>query len=220
MENDINNKLLHFHQKAFDELYIIDTLVQMTKKTCQDYEFSGQYYDISGEMSSLLSAERNSYINMLNIISERISNLMGVNLAIEREISLQEYIEPATKIYADLSSDLLETIFFPNGPLHDGGVIIQGDRITAAGAVFKTSMNPNISKRLGTRHRAALGIAEESDAIALVVSEESGRISVAVDGELNYNLTLDEFRMLLIDALNPKPEVFYEAEDKKSAGEE
>ena len=147
-------------------------------------------------------------------------NRIGALIVIEREISLQEYIEPATKIYADLSSDLLETIFFPNGPLHDGGVIIQGDRITVAGAVFKTSMNPSISKRLGTRHRAALGIAEESDAIALVVSEESGRISIAVDGELNYNLTLDEFRMLLIDALNPKPEVFYEAEDKKSAGEE
>ena len=114
----------------------------------------------------------------------------------------------------------METIFFPNGPLHDGGVIVQGDRITVAGAVFKTSMNPSISKRLGTRHRAALGIAEESDAIALVVSEESGRISIAVDGELNYNLTIDEFRMILIEALNPKPEVFYEAEEKKSAGDE
>ena len=147
-------------------------------------------------------------------------NRIGALIVIEREISLQEYIEPATKVYADLSSDLLETIFFPNGPLHDGGVIIQGDRITVAGAVFKTSMNPSISKRLGTRHRAALGIVEESDAIALVVSEESGRISIAVDGELNYNLTLDEFRMVLIDALNPKPEVFYEAEDKKSGGEE
>mgnify|MGYP005816590973 FL=1 len=147
-------------------------------------------------------------------------NRFGALIVIEREISLQEYIEPATKIYADLSSDLLETIFFPNGPLHDGGVIVQGDRITAAGAVFKTSMNPSISKRLGTRHRAALGIAEESDAIALVVSEESGRISVAVDGELHYNLTIDEFRMVLIDALNPKPEVFYEAEEKRSGGEE
>lgn len=147
-------------------------------------------------------------------------NRIGALIVIEREISLQEYIEPATKVYADLSSDLLETIFFPNGPLHDGGVIIQGDRITVAGAVFKTSMNPSISKRLGTRHRAALGIAEESDAIALVVSEESGRISVAVDGELNYNLTIDEFRMILIEALNPKPEVFYEVEEKKSAGDE
>lgn len=147
-------------------------------------------------------------------------NRIGALIVIEREISLQEYIEPATKVYADLSSDLLETIFFPNGPLHDGGVIVQGDRLTVAGAVFKTSMNPSISKRLGTRHRAALGIVEESDAVALVVSEESGRISVAVDGELHYNLTIDEFRMLLIDALNPKPEVFYEAEEKKNGGEE
>ena len=147
-------------------------------------------------------------------------NRIGALIVIERVISLQEYIEPATKIYADLSSDLLETVFFPNGPLHDGGIVIQGDRITVAGAVFKTSMNPSISKRLGTRHRAALGIAEESDAIALVVSEENGRISIACDGELNYNLTLDEFRMLLVDAINPKPEVFYEAENKDSAGEE
>lgn len=147
-------------------------------------------------------------------------NRIGALIVIEREISLQEYIEPATKIYADLTSDLLETLFFPNGPLHDGGVIIEGDRITAAGAVFKTSMNPSISKRLGTRHRAALGIAEESDAIALVVSEETGRISIACDAELNYNLTLDEFRMVLIDLLNPRPEVFYEAENKDSEGEE
>ena len=147
-------------------------------------------------------------------------NRIGALIVVEREISLQEYIEPSTKIYADLTSDLLETLFFPNGPLHDGGVIIQGDRITSAGAVFKTSMNPAISKRLGTRHRAALGIAEESDAMALVVSEENGRLSIAIDGELNYNLTLDEFRILLIEGLNPKAEVFYEAEAKDSAGEE
>ncbi len=147
-------------------------------------------------------------------------NRIGALIVIEREISLQEYIEPASKIYADLSSDLLESIFFPNGPLHDGGVIIQGDRITAARAVFKTSMSGSINKRLGTRHRAALGIAEESDAIALVVSEENGRLSIACDGDINYNLTLDEFRMLLIDALNPRPEVFYEADDKDSVGEE
>ncbi len=146
-------------------------------------------------------------------------NHIGALMVIEKEISLQEYIENSTKVYADISEDLLETIFFPNSPMHDGGVIIQGDRITSAGAVFKTSMNPNISKRLGTRHRAALGIAEESDAIALVVSEESGRISIACNGELNYNLTLDEFRMKLIEELNPKTEVFFEAEENES-GEE
>jgi len=142
-------------------------------------------------------------------------NRMGALIVIERDVSLSEYIEPATKIYADVSSELLCNLFFPNSPLHDGGVIMEGDRITCAGAVFKTSMNPNINKRLGTRHRAALGIAEESDAIALVVSEENGRISIASNGELNYNLTLDEFRMKLIDELKPKTEVFYEADSHR-----
>lgn len=145
-------------------------------------------------------------------------NRIGALIVIEREISLQEYIDNSTKVYADLTDELLETIFFPNSPMHDGGVIIQGDRITCASSVFKTSMNPGISKRLGTRHRAALGIAEESDAIALVVSEENGRISIACNNELNYNLTLDEFRMKLIDELSPKNEVFFEAEEE--SGEE
>ncbi len=139
-------------------------------------------------------------------------NRIGALIVLEREISLQEYIESSTKIYADLTDELLETIFFPNSPLHDGGIIIQGNRVTCAGAVFKTSMNPNISKKLGTRHRAALGIAEESDAVALIVSEETGRMSIAIGGDLNYNITQDEFRMLLIEALSPKAEVFFEAD--------
>ncbi len=146
-------------------------------------------------------------------------NRIGALIVIEREVSLQEYIENSTKIYADLSEDLLESIFFPNSPLHNGGVIIQGDRVTSAKAIFKTSMNPNVSKRLGTRHRAALGIVEESDAIALIVSEENGRISIACNNELNYNLTLDEFRMKLIDELSPKEEVFFDASEDEG-GEE
>ena len=115
-------------------------------------------------------------------------NRIGALIVIERNVSLQDYIAPANKIYSDITAPLLEAIFFPNNPLHDGGVIIQGDKLTCAGAVFKTSMNPNVSKKLGTRHRAALGVAEETDAIALVVSEETGRISIAVDNYLNYNL--------------------------------
>lgn len=147
-------------------------------------------------------------------------NRIGALIVIERDISLQEYIAPATKIYADVSSPLLGTIFFPNNPLHDGGVIIQGDRITCAGSVFKTSMDPTLSKRLGTRHRAALGVAEETDAIALIVSEETGRISIAIDGQMKYNLTLEDFKMTLIDGLKPKTEVFYEADDEEGMSEE
>ena len=147
-------------------------------------------------------------------------NRIGALIVIERNVSLQDYIAPANKIYSDITAPLLEAIFFPNNPLHDGGVIIQGDKLTCAGAVFKTSMNPNVSKKLGTRHRAALGVAEETDAIALVVSEETGRISIAVDNYLNYNLTLEEFKLMLLDELKPKMDVFYDADEEVNYDED
>lgn len=147
-------------------------------------------------------------------------NRIGALIVIERDVSLGNYIDKAKKVYADLTSDLLGAIFYEGNPLHDGGVIIQGDKLTCAGAIFKTSMNPNVSKKLGTRHRAALGIAEETDAIALVVSEETGRISIAVDNSLNYNLTLEEFKLMLLDELKPKMEVFYDADESEEGDQD
>lgn len=147
-------------------------------------------------------------------------NRIGALMIIERDYSLAQYIEPATKLYADITSELLISLFFPNNPLHDGGVIIQGNKITCAGSVFPVSTNPSISKRLGTRHRAALGISEISDCIAIIVSEETGRISIAINSELNYNLSLDDVRMMLLEELQPKKETFYEADDvEESEGE-
>ncbi len=140
-------------------------------------------------------------------------NRIGALMIIERDYSLAQYIENANKLYADISSELLISIFFPNNPLHDGAVIIEGDRITCAGSVLPTSMNTSLSKRLGTRHRAALGIAEVSDAVAICVSEETGRVSIAIDGELNYNLTLEDARMMLINSLQPKKETFFDADE-------
>ncbi len=131
-------------------------------------------------------------------------NRIGALIVLERDNSLNDYISKSKKIYADISSDLLISIFFPNNPLHDGGVIIQGDKITSAGAVFPTSDNVKISKRLGTRHRAALGISEVMDCISLIVSEETGRLSIAIGGELYYNLSLDEVKLKLLDELRPK----------------
>jgi diadenylate cyclase len=145
---------------------------------------------------------------------------IGALIVIERDNSMQEYIEKSKKLYADISSDLLISIFFPNNPLHDGGVIIQGDKITCAGAVFPTSDNQKVSKRLGTRHRAALGISEEVDCISLIVSEETGRISIAVGGELYYNLTLDEFKMKVLEELKPKKSVLIEEETSNENTEE
>jgi len=149
---------------------------------------------------------------MVNAIDYLRKERIGALIVIERDISLGNYIDKAKKLYADLSSDLLIAIFYEGNPLHDGGVIIQGDRITCAGAVFPTSSSSKINRRLGTRHRAALGLAEESDAICIVVSEETGRVSIALKGEMLYNLTLDDVRMMLIDELRPKQDEEYDEE--------
>ena len=145
---------------------------------------------------------------------------IGALIVIERDISLGNYIDRGKKLYADISSDLLISIFFPNNPLHDGGVIIQGDRISCAGAVFPTSTSSKLNKRLGTRHRAAVGITEETDCIALVVSEETGRMSISIKGELYYNLTIDDVRMMLIDELRPKKESLEDEENEEEFIEE
>ena len=140
---------------------------------------------------------------------------IGALIVLERDNSLNDYIQKSKKIYAEISSDLLISIFFPNNPLHDGGLIIQGDKITSAGAVFPTSDSLKISKRLGTRHRAALGISEVTDCISIIVSEETGRLSMAIDGELYYNLTLDEIKLRLLEELRPKKEIFIDEEEAK-----
>ena len=174
-----------------------------------------------GRHKVLTLTEREKVVNeIMKAVEWLKKNHIGALIVIEREVSLQEYIQNSTKIYADINSYLIENIFFPNSPLHDGGIIIQGDKITCAGSVFKTSMNQNLSKRLGTRHRAALGIAEESDALALVVSEETGRISIAMDSEMHYNLSNEEFRAILLDELGPKTEVFFDSDEKTEDGEE
>ena len=147
---------------------------------------------------------------------------MGGLIVIEREISLNQYIERSKNLYADISSELLISIFFPRNPLHDGGVIVQGDKIACAGAVFPISLNNKINKKLGTRHRAALGISEEADCIAIIISEETGKVSIAMNGILNYNLSLDDMRMILIEELKPKRELLLdedlddESEDTKN----
>ena len=158
-----------------------------------------------GRHKTLTISERERMVSeIVNAVDYLKKNRIGALIILERDYSLREYIERAKKIYAEITSDLLIAIFFPNNPLHDGGVIIQGDKITCAGAVFPTSVDARIGKRLGTRHRAAIGISEESDCISLIVSEETGRISMAINGDLSYNLTLDDVRIILLEELQPK----------------
>ena len=158
-----------------------------------------------GRHKTLTVSEREKMVSEIVTAVEYLKkNRIGALRVIERDYSLREYIERSKKIYAEISSDLLISIFYPNNPLHDGGVIIQGDKITSAGVIFPTSVDMKIGKRLGTRHRAAIGITEESDCISLIVSEETGRVSIAINGDLSYNLTLDDVRIILLEELQPK----------------
>jgi len=121
-------------------------------------------------------------------------NQTGALIVIEREIGLRTYIESGVSLDALLSYDLLGTIFRPSAPLHDGAAIVQRDRIAAAACFLPLSMNPVLSTQLGTRHRAGIGVTEETDAIAVIVSEETGGISLAVGGTIERDLSIDQLR--------------------------
>jgi diadenylate cyclase len=125
----------------------------------------------------------------------------GALIVIEREIGLRTYIESGVPLDARLSYDLLATIFRPSAPLHDGAVIVQKERVAAAACFLPLSMNPVLSTQLGTRHRAGMGITEETDAIAVIVSEETGAISVAVGGKIDRDLSVDQLRARLSSEL-------------------
>jgi diadenylate cyclase len=125
------------------------------------------------------------------------STRIGAIVAVERDIGLRNYIEGGVPLDATLTSDLLLSVFQPKSPLHDGAVIVQGDRLAAAACFLPLSVNPAISKDFGTRHRAAIGLTEDVDAAAIVVSEETGRISLALDGHIETGLDADRLRARL-----------------------
>lgn len=129
---------------------------------------------------------------------ERLSRSgIGAIIAVEREVALDEYVASGSEMQAKVSTDLLATIFTPYSPLHDGAVIVRGDTIVAAGCILPLSQASQLDRSLGTRHRAALGLAEESDALVIVVSEETSAISIASNGKLRRNLTPVQLREIL-----------------------
>ncbi|WP_067621119.1 diadenylate cyclase CdaA [Alicyclobacillus acidiphilus] len=128
----------------------------------------------------------------------------GALIVVERKTGLNEYIETGTSLEARVSSELFVNLFIPNTPLHDGAVIVRSTQIAAAGCFLPLTENRSLDKQLGTRHRAALGISEQSDGVAVVVSEETGRVSVAVDGVLHRNLDENALKNLLTTLIVPQ----------------
>lgn len=134
---------------------------------------------------------------MKKSVSYMAKRRIGALISIEKETGLNEYVETGIKMDASISSELMINIFIPNTPLHDGAVIIQKNQISASACYLPLSESAFISKELGTRHRAALGLSEVTDAITIVVSEETGAISITANGNLHRNLSISEFEELL-----------------------
>lgn len=176
-----------------------------------------------GRQSMWKSAGISSQISLVEPLMQTVLLLskrkIGALIAIEREIGMRAIQDTGTKINSIVSAELLSTIFFPHTPLHDGGVIISGDRICAAGCLFPLSQKDEISKTLGTRHRAAIGLTEETDAIIVVVSEETGAISIAYNGRLRRGLEEDRLRRVLSSMLRRERTGLARFREKISTGE-
>lgn len=155
---------------------------------------------------SLAEAELLNIIDQLTTAVFRMSKQNhGSLIAIEREVKLNTYIESGVTIDAKVSTEILQSIFNPDSPLHDGGAIVRHDRIVAVSCLFPLSENPTFSKTIGTRHRAALGLSEQTDAIVVMVSEETGTVSVVVNGQFIPILNKERIDEILRDYLVTKP---------------
>ena len=148
------------------------------------------------------TSEQRESIEVIIQTCERLAEVkIGALIAVEQTIQLQEVVESGVPVDCDATPEMLETIFFPNNAIHDGGVILKGDRIALAACIFPLTQRSDLNKSLGTRHRAAIGLSEETDAVIVVVSEETGMISHAYKGQLVRNVTLEELRAFLTSVL-------------------
>ena len=148
------------------------------------------------------NSEKRESIEVVLETCERLADVkIGALIAIEQSIQLQEAVESGIKVDCDVTPEMLETIFFPNNAVHDGGVIIKGDRIAYAACIFPLTQRSDLNKSLGTRHRAAIGLSEETDAVIVVVSEETGTMSYAHKGQLVRGVTLEELRAFMTSVI-------------------
>ena len=148
------------------------------------------------------ASEQRESIEAIIQTCERLADVrIGALIAIEQSIQLQEAVESGINVDCEVTPEMLESIFFPNNAIHDGGVVIKGDRIAYAACIFPLTQRSDLNKSLGTRHRAAIGLSEETDALVIVVSEENGMISHAYKGQLVRGVTPEELRAFLTSVI-------------------
>jgi diadenylate cyclase len=189
-------KVLQYLLSAFTAYFVLAVLVI----------FQPELRRMLAELGNLplftTAHEQRENIEVIIQTVERLADVrIGALVAIEQTIQLQEAVESGISIDCEATPEMLETIFFPNNAIHDGGVIIKGDRIAYAACIFPLTQRQDLNKSLGTRHRAAIGLSEETDAVIVVVSEENGSISHAYKGQLVRGVTLEELRAFLTSVL-------------------
>jgi diadenylate cyclase len=192
----LNLKVLQYLLGAFSAFFILAVLVI----------FQPELRRMLAELGNLpLFAtvhEQRENIEVIIQTVERLADVrIGALIAIEQSIHLQEAVESGIIVDCEATPEMLETIFFPNNAIHDGGVILKGDRIAYAACIFPLTQRQDLNKSLGTRHRAAIGLSEETDAVVVVVSEETGGVSYAYRGQLVRGVTLEELRAFLTSVL-------------------
>lgn len=189
-------KVLQYLMGAFSAFFVLAVLVL----------FQPELRRMLGELGNLpLFAtvhEQRENIEVIVQTVERLADVrIGALIAIERSIQLAEAVESGISVDCEATPEMLETIFFPNNAIHDGGVIIKGDRIAYAACIFPLTQRQDLSTSLGTRHRAAIGLSEETDAVVVAVSEETGAISYAYKGQLVRHITSEQLRAFLSSVL-------------------
>jgi diadenylate cyclase len=192
----LNLTVLRYLLSAFSTFFILAVLVL----------FQPELRRMLAELGNLplfvTAHEQRENIEVIIQTVERLADVrIGALIAIEQSIHLPEAVESGIVVDCEATPEMLETIFFPNNAIHDGGVILKGDRIAYAACIFPLTQRQDLNKSLGTRHRAALGLSEETDAVVVVVSEETGAISYACKGQLVRGVTLEELRAFLTSVL-------------------
>jgi diadenylate cyclase len=156
-------------------------------------------------LHTLTSAEELKSLEEIVRAAISLSNRkIGALIAVERDTSLKDFVEMGTPLDAKVSKEILLSLFHPTSPIHDGAVVIRGNRIVAAGCFLPITMSPEISRSLGTRHRAGLGLTEETDAVVIIISEETGDVSMAINGKLETHLDMGTLRDVLTDLFTKK----------------
>jgi len=171
--------------------------------------FQPEFRRLLAELGNLpwftTAREQRENIEVVIQTVERLAEVrIGALIAMEQSINLQEVVESGVPVDCEATPEMLETIFFPNNAIHDGGVILKGDRIAFAACIFPLTQRQDLSKSLGTRHRAAIGLTEETDAVVVVASEETGGVSYAYKGQLVKGVTIEELRSFLTSIFVPR----------------